>query len=415
MIALLALLVAGAFLNYIDRGNLSIAAPMLKNELGISPEQLGLLLSAFFWTYTVLQPLAGWIVDRFEVAYVMAAGFFLWSAATAATGFVHAFAMLFIARLVLGVGESIAYPSYSKVLMRHFPEERRAFANSLITSGISLGPAFGIFAGGLLMAKFGWRPFFIVLGLISMLWLPAWLAAIPREKAAPAETRGESNGSNITVGQFLCRRAAWGACIGHFASNYLSYFLITWLPYYLVRQRGFSMQQMAKIGAFAYLMGALAAAAAGWLSDHWVRRGGDSSRIRKSFAGGGMAASAVLLMLAARASNASTPLLLTATVISFCTCGSHIFVIAQALGGREAAGRWTGLQNCAGNFAGPLAPALTGFVVQRTGDFSLAFAIAAAIQVAGALAWTLLLPRIEEVKWSAAVKTASAVQVSGQL
>src|SRR5438876_10801711 len=109
-------------INYVDRGNLSIAAPLLKNELGISAGQLGILLSAFFWTYTLLLFVCGWFVDRFDPSRVLALGYLVWSLSTAATGLVHGFAMLLLMRLILGTGESVAFPCYSKILARHVPE-----------------------------------------------------------------------------------------------------------------------------------------------------------------------------------------------------------------------------------------------------------------------------------------------------
>src|SRR5215472_10245183 len=392
----LALLVTASFLNYIDRGNLSIAPPMVKDELGISAEKLGFLLSAFFWTYAALQPLAGWLVDRFEVAYIFAAGFLLWSAATAATGLVHVFATLFAARLVLGVGESIAYPAYSKILVRYLPEARLGLANALIGSGVLLGPGFGIFAGGNLMARFGWRPFFFVLGLASMMWIPAWVAVMPRDKKAVVKSESPS----ITIGQFLRLRAAWGACGGHFANNYLSYFLITWLPYYLVRERGFSMQSMARIGGLAYLLGAAACTAAGWLSDRWIKAGGDSSRVRKTSLGA-LGVAGVILALTPLGSPDTSAVMLILVTVFFAVSNSHIFVAAQTLAGPEAAGRWTGMQNFAGNLAGPIAPALTGLVLQRTGSFTAPFVIAAGVLLFGAFCWCVVLQRIEPVDWAA--------------
>ena len=125
----LVLLSLSVFINYVDRGNLSIAAPLLKDELAISPAKLGALLSAFFWTYAFMQLVSGWLVDRLNVNWVIAGGFFLWSAATAATGFVHLFAMLLILRLLLGIGESVAFPSYSKIIALNFSEEHRGFAH----------------------------------------------------------------------------------------------------------------------------------------------------------------------------------------------------------------------------------------------------------------------------------------------
>src|SRR5436190_11450094 len=152
---ILALLFLSVVINYIDRSNLSIAAPLIKDELGISGTQLGTLLSAFFYTYGLLQIPAGWLVDRFDVKWVFALGFFVWSASTAVTGLLHGFAALLIARVVLGVGESIAFPSYGKIIDGHFQESHRGFANSLVMTGLALGPALGMWIGGNVIGRFG--------------------------------------------------------------------------------------------------------------------------------------------------------------------------------------------------------------------------------------------------------------------
>jgi MFS family permease len=158
-------------INYIDRSNLSIAAPLLQDELHISGKQLGTLLSAFFWTYALLQIPAGWLVDHFDVKWVFAVGFFVWSAATGITGVLHGFVALLAIRIVLGVGESVAFPAYGKILGTHFQESRRGFANSVVITGLALGPAIGMLVGGTVVGRFGWRPFFLVLGLVGLLWL----------------------------------------------------------------------------------------------------------------------------------------------------------------------------------------------------------------------------------------------------
>ena len=165
----LLLLAVCLLINYIDRSNLSIAAPLLKNELHISAYQLGILFSAFFWTYTAMQFVSGWLVDRFAVNRVLAAGFLLWSLATAVTGIVGGFATLFLMRLVLGIGESVAIPSYSKILAGHLPEQSRGFANGVLIAAQKYGPAVGTLGAGFLIGKYGWRPLFIGIGVIS--WL----------------------------------------------------------------------------------------------------------------------------------------------------------------------------------------------------------------------------------------------------
>src|SRR5579863_5025714 len=147
------LLALSVLINYIDRSNLSIAAPLLKDELKISASQLGTLLSAFFWTYALMQIPAGWLVDRFDVKYVFAAGFFLWSAATAITGILHGFTALLIIRVILGFGESVAFPSCSKIIGSHFKEQNRGYANAILMAGLALGPALGILVGGSAVAR----------------------------------------------------------------------------------------------------------------------------------------------------------------------------------------------------------------------------------------------------------------------
>ncbi|MFN7923418.1 MAG: MFS transporter, partial [Bryobacteraceae bacterium] len=119
------LLVTAIAINYVDRGALSVSAPLLAQELALPPDRMGLLFSAFFWSYALFQLAAGWLVDRYDVKWVYAAGFALWSVATATTGAVSSFATLIVARLALGVGESVAYPACSRIIVRNFPEDRR--------------------------------------------------------------------------------------------------------------------------------------------------------------------------------------------------------------------------------------------------------------------------------------------------
>jgi MFS transporter, ACS family, D-galactonate transporter len=391
----LGLLAISVFINYVDRGNLSIAAPMLKDELGISASQLGILLSAFFWTYACLQPFSGWLVDRLNVNWVFAGGFFLWSAATAATGIVHTFSVLLVLRLLLGIGESVAYPSYSKIIALNFPEEHRGLANAVIAAGLVLGPGFGMLFGGLLMARFGWRPFFIVLGLASLLWLVPWLKWMPKKRDAFHLGTTDSPG----LSEFLQLRSAWGTCIGLFCGNYVNYFLITWLPFYLVRERNFSMDDMAKIGGIAYLLGACFATLSGWLSDRWISSGATPSRVRKTFVGGGLAFSGIFIGLAVVSGPLYCVVALILGVIFFGVSSSNLWAITQTLAGPSAAGRWTGFQNCVGNLAGVVAPALTGFVLDRTGHFYWAFVILTAVALAGTMSWIFLVGPVQQVTW----------------
>jgi ACS family D-galactonate transporter-like MFS transporter len=395
---ILVLLVISGFLNYIDRSNLSVGATDIQAELHINNYQLGKLLSAFFWTYALCQlfVIAGWLVDRFNVFWVFAIGFFLWSSATAVTGMAQTFTVIFGLRLMLGMGESIAYPAYSRILASYFPEHHRGFANALIDAGTKAGPALGTLLGGLLMVRFGWRIFFLALGLGSLLWLIPWIWWMPRGKTAPV--RQDMAGAP-TILQILRKRDAWFTSLGLFCSNYFWYFLITWLPPYLEKERHFSKSKMAVFGSLSFLAIALSSVVSGWLSDRWIASGGTPTRVRKTFAGVGLGLSTIILPVAVVQNEtiAMTLLLLACTCFGIYT--SNVFAITQTLAGPRAAGKWTGLQNGTANLAGVVAPWLTGWVVQTTGEFYVAFLLAAMIVLASGVLYVFGVGKIQQVKF----------------
>ena len=395
MKGVLFLLGFSVFINYIDRANLSVAAPLLQEELGLSHAQLGLLLSAFFWTYACMQILAGWLVDRFEVKWVLAIGFFVWSLATSSTGALHTFAALLAIRVILGVGESVAYPAYAKIFANHFVESQRGFANSIIGAGQSLGPALGILFGGTLVARFGWRPFFIVLGLASLLWLPPWFRWMPRTAATGRLDMKQGPG----LAEIVRHRSTWGTWIGHFCANYFFYFLLTWLPYYLQSERHFSPYGMARIGGATFFLAALSSPICGWLSDLWISSGGTPTRVRRTFMGVGMACNGLFLVGCAAAPNHLLIVMLLLAGASFGLVSSNLNAITQTLAGPHAVGRWMGAQNFVANLAGAVAPALTGFLVGRAGKFYWPFLITSGIAWVGAVHYVFVVGPVEPVVW----------------
>ena len=393
---LLALLFVLSFLNYIDRANLSVGATDIQRDLHISSYQLGLLLSALFWTYAVLQlaNISGWVVDRFNVGWVLAGGFFLWSAATAFTGIAHTFALLFAMRLLLGIGESIAYPSYSRILATYFSENQRGLANALIDAGTKIGPAFGTLLGGFLMARYGWRAFFVVLGSSTMLWLIPWLAWTPRGKGV---TTAKDTVDGPSAMEIFCHRSAIFSAVGLFCSNYFWIFLLTWLPAYLETERHFAKHKMAVFASLAFLVVGLSTTLSGWFSDRLIARGGTPTRVRKSFAGLGLAFSTIILPVAVVRSAGFAVGLLMVTCFCYGVFSSNLWAITQTLAGPRAAGKWTSVQNGVGNLGGVLAPWLTGWVVQESGHFYLAFVVAPAAALAGAAAFVFGIGPIRQV------------------
>ena len=393
------LLSLSVFINYIDRSNLAIAAPLVQHELGISYSQLGILFSAFFWTYGLMQIPAGWLVDRFDVKWVFGAGFFVWSAATAVTGTLHGFVSLIVIRVILGVGESIVFPSCSKILGSHFVEKRRGFPNAILMAGLSLGPALGILLGGVVVARFGWRPFFVTLGLASLLWLVPWLAWMPRRSSQPVLSR------RMGFLRILRERSAWGTCLGQFCINYYLYFLVMWLPSYLVRGRNFSANDMAKAGSLVFFLSAVSATAWGKLCDRWMNTGASLTSVRKSSMVLGHIGIGISLAATAFTQGAVfiAMLALTGIFLGISVCNS--WAITQTLAGPLAAGRWTGLQNFVGNLAGWVAPALTGILVDKTGSFRWAFFITASFAWLGAVSWGWVVGPVEQCDWGKHART----------
>jgi MFS family permease len=326
----------------------------------------------------------------------------VWSVATLLTGVLPGFAGLFAMRLLLGAGESTAYPCFSNLLVRHFPERHRGFANAFISVGIAAGPAFGLLLGALLMGRFGWRPYFIGLGCAGFLWLPLWLAKMPRMAVTAGATEGQAAEAGPRMMDILRRRSAWGTFLGHFGGNYLLYCLLTWLPYYLVRERHFSLQRMGRIGALAYLLMACMAVISGAASDRWIAAGRNETFVRKAMMGAGQLVGGIFLVACAMAGPELAVAFLLLASAAFGMNASNIWAITQTLAGPRAAGRWTGLQNFVGNLAGVAAPAVTGFAVERTGNFVWAFVITGVISILGAASWVFVLGRVEPVQWSSA-------------
>jgi MFS transporter, ACS family, D-galactonate transporter len=398
----LILLVISVAINYVDRGNLSVTGVALSRELQLKPHQLGFLLSAFFWTYASFQLVAGWLIDRYNVIFVFAAGFAIWSTATAMTGLVTGFTALFILRLLLGVSESVAYPSYSKIIAASFPERQRGMANGLIDVGCKLGPAGGMIVGGLILENFGWRAVFLSIGLVSLPWLIPWYLAAPKLRTI-ATMQLKYAGPGFL--QILSKREAWGTLLGLFGANYAWYFMLTWLPSYLLMERHYSTRMMALSGWLPFCATASGAAIGGYLSDRWIRRGASPTLVRKTFVISGLSGCALFLLPAAVATDQvlAMSLLIIAAFI-YGLFSSNLWAITQTLAGAAAAGKWTGIQNCAGNLAGIAAPIVTGFIVEKTGTFYFAFVWVCVNLVVSALCYLLLVRKVEPVAWAPAVR-----------
>lgn len=380
-------------LNYADRGLLGIAAPLMMGELGLSATAFGIAVSAFFWIYAPIQFVIGWLCDRVCVYRLFAAGVALWAASTALTGLAGGLASLILLRLLLGIGESIGFPGGAKVIARHVSAERRGIANSALAAAIALGPAVGTLVGGFVLASFGWRVMFVVFGLVTLLWVaPWWHAVRPFLEASRAAV------APFPLRKLIGQPALWAMSVGHFAANYTLYFLLAWLPLYLVQSRGYSVAEMTLLATAGYLAQAASALTVGWASDRMVAAGRSEGMIRRAVLA--FSSVGVGIAILGVATTSGFGVLLTFLLLAG-ACGgatsANLYAVAQMFAGPGRSGTWIGVQNAVGNFAGIVGPVITGIIIDRSGSYSIAFMIAAGMGVFGAAWWALVLPRITAI------------------
>jgi MFS family permease len=391
--ALVLLLGTAVFLNYVDRGAIGIAAPLMKSELGLSDEAYGLIFSAFFWIYAPVQLFAGWLCDRFSVYRLMAVGILLWAGSTLLMGFAGSAASLLVFRIMLGVGESISFPGSSKIIARHVPPERRGSANAALAAGIALGPAAGTLAGGMILGFWGWQAIFFVFGALTLIWLLPWRQTV---RALPV-TGHRDEGQRVPVGLVLSKWPLWSMSIVHALGNYCFYFLLAWLPLFLTKSRGFSIAEMTMLATLGYAVQGVCALGYGHFSDWWTRSGRSEAACRRwmMVASQVLAAGAILGLAFAQSALAIGFLLCLAGAAS-ASLSLNLYAIAQMFAGPRASGTWVGVQNAIGNLSGIVGPIVTGIVVQRAG-YESAFVLTAAIAAFGAAWWAVGVPKIEQV------------------
>ena len=391
---LVLLLGIAIFLNYVDRGALPTAAPVMKSELGLSNEAYGFAVSAFFWVYAPIQLFAGWLCDRFSVYKLLATGILIWAASTLLMGFAGGFVSLFVLRVMLGVGESLAFPGSSKIIARHVPPERRGVANAALAMGIALGPAVGTLFGGLMVAHLGWRAMFLVFGAVTLLWLAPWQRTVSSLADAPHADAG----NRVPVGTLFGKWPLWSMSIVHCLGNYCFYFLLAWLPLFLTESRGFSKTEWIYLASLGYAVQGGCAFAYGHFSDWWTRSGRSEAACRRwmMVASQSLAAAAIFGLPFAH-SAVSIGVLLCLAGAASASLSMNLYAIAQMFAGPRASGTWVGFQNALGNLSGIFGPPITGIIIDRAG-YESAFYLTAAVAAVGAIWWAVGVPKIEPVR-----------------
>ena len=398
-------------IGYIDRANLAIAAHGIQAELHIGAAQMGLILSAFFWTYAFMQMPAGWVVDRIGVRISLTVAVVWWSIFTMLTGAARNIVHFFGARLMLGLGESATMPSFTKTAFNWFPRRERGLACGIFNSGSVAGNVVSLPLVTTLILIVGWRGAFVVTGLIGLVWALAWWfiyrdpehyrAVAPAEvDALLAERAPPPKGAHIPWSSLFRYRSIWGLMIGMFCLNFAIYFFITWFPSYLQEARGFSLARLRWLGMLPGLMGIVGSQGGGYLSDWLLSRGWSRTAARKTCLVGSMLMASSIGLSAVVENTYVCLALFALAYASLSVAGATVWTVVSEMAptpGHVAS--IGGINNFAGNLAGIMITTFTGVMLALTsGSFLIPLAVAGGGCVVGALSYLFLVDRIEPLE-----------------
>jgi MFS family permease len=396
-----------ATINYVDRIVLSVSGTPIAQEFGVDKVQLGYLFSSFLWLYVVCLVPMGMIVDKFGTRTVNAAGIGLWSIATAFTGLATGFGMLIGTRVLMGVGESTTYPASGRVIREWIPLKERALFAAIFNGGAYFGPAIGGLVLAWLVSAVGWRTTFLICAAIGFVWLLAWMiwfrrpeeaswlsdeerAFILRERNGNAKNAAP-DGHSIGLRGLLSSSSMLGLMVTQGCAVYTQYFFLTWLPNYLQTERGMSLLKSGALMSLPFLGAVILTVMLGKLSDSLLTEEGARTGGRRRLGALLMLMGSVILL---------TPLVdnvyLILVLITLALGGVasavalNIAMVGDLLRTPADSGRATGLLILGGNIFGILAPIVTGYVVQSTGSFNMAFVVAGTLLALGALTVFLL-------------------------
>ena len=390
---IIALLFTASFINYVDRGTISVALPLIAHDLHFGPELKGVLLSAFFWSYALMQVPIGWAVDRLNLRYLYTAMFFIWSASQGLTGLAASLGMLIVFRVALGVGESIYLPGGVQIVSTLFEGKDRGLPTGLFNCGITAGMAAGAPLTALLIVGYGWRRMFLIVGAAALLWLVPWLAAFPsrlpqHDSGMPAlldATPRRARKYVVTLDRNLL-----GICLGNFSEAYFFYLFVTWLPDYLITERHMRLLSAGFYAALPFVVFTVGMPLGGWLADSLIRVGWNETIVRKTIVTIAFL-SGLLLIPATRVHNQVIAIWLFAGAALVGLSLGNIFVFPQCCAPKGETGVWAGCQNFVGNLGGVVAPIATGFLIAHTGSYSAGFTLGALVLVAGIVPYWLIL------------------------
>ena len=397
--AVVGLLFLGGMINYLDRAALSVAAPLLSKELSLSPAELGMVFSVFFFGYAAFCFVGGYASDRIGGRNVFAIASVVWSVFCGLTAMVFSFGSLLIVRLIFGMGEGPYGSAANKLVSNWFPRRQQATAVGWANAGTPLGGALAGPIVGFIALTWGWRASFVIIAAIGLCWSAAWMLMVterPEQNrhvsaAEAAEIAADqdaaTSGPTLSLGSLLARPAVLATAFAFFGYAYILYFFLSWFPTYLTTARHLSLQSMSFVSTIPWLLGFIGLAAGGSVSDAIFRITGNAVRARKLVLVVALLIAALCVALAGSVETVQAAVGLMAVSVFFMyLTGNTYWAIILDTVDRDRVGGVGGFVHLIANLAGIVSPSVTGFMVQATGgSYAGAFGLAGGIAVLGAL------------------------------
>ncbi|WP_223463711.1 MFS transporter [Pseudomonas sp. A-R-26] len=414
---MLSLLLIATIINYIDRVNISIAAPFMAKDLGLDKIEMGLIFSAFAWTYALALVPAGFIADRFGSRFTYGVSLISWSTVTVCQGFATGFASLFGLRLAVGAMEAPAFPANSRAVTVWFPARERGMASSIYVCGQYLGTA--LFTGALLWlaTTYDWRHVFYSTGILGIvfgvIWLYLYRDPLNCKNVSQEELKYIEAGGGLVkssqertrfnwwqIAELFGYRQIWAICIGKFASTSALYFFLTWFPTYLIEERKLTMIKAGIFAVLPFVGATVGILLAGIVSDLLIRRGYSMSFARKlPLVVGSMLGMSIVLVNF----TDSNVICIAVLTIAFFAQGiaSSSWAAVSEVAPKELIGLTGGITSLAANIGGIVTPIVIGGIVHATGSFAYAFWFIGGVALIGTLSYSLLLGRLYRIELKA--------------
>ncbi len=369
----LGILALGALIGFFDRTNISsaLAVDAFKAHFALSDVDRGWINSAFFWSYALFQVPMGYIVDRYGVKRPYAICFAIWCIASALIGLMSALWGLIVLRLIIGAAEAVVVPASYRWIRSNFDPNESGTAVGIYMLGTKFGPAFGAPIAAWLIVTMNWQLMFIVTGIAGLLWLIPWIFIVKNDMPEQfSKTGNKKKKSPIPVKSILSSPLIWGTLVINFCYNYFTFFCMTWMPSYLVEQRGLTLKEMGLYTFFSFAGIAIVALTAGWTADRLIAKFGRAILIRKAFVVAGFACACTVL-LGARAETVEEALFWNIASLSGLglTTANNLVLCTLTLIPKEITGVVKGFQNVASASAGILAPIITGWLLHKSGSY----------------------------------------------